>query len=78
MKCPQCQQLMERGVIQSSQEIAWHRKKHLIARASFHKGSVVLSAMSFWRGSASIAYLCRECELVIIDYHDGKNDLNRS
>ena len=41
-----------------------------------HEGSVVLSELSFMKGAAVIAYLCRSCKKVIIDYSDEKSDLN--
>ncbi|PKM50974.1 MAG: hypothetical protein CVV02_08540 [Firmicutes bacterium HGW-Firmicutes-7] len=77
MNCPYCEMEMEQGVIQSPQEISWKKKKHLFGRAEFHEGSIVLSELSILKGSAAIAFLCRKCEKVIIDYKysscDGKN-----
>lgn len=52
MNCPYCTNEMEAGVIQSPHEINWKRKKSLIGAAEFHKGSVVLSARSFIKGSS--------------------------
>ena len=77
MKCPYCDKEMEKGLIQSPQEIAWLKgeKRHLINRAKFHQDSVVLSELSILKGSAVTAYLCRECKKVIIDYAD-EADLN--
>lgn len=78
MKCPYCDNEMEKGLIQSPQEIAWLKgeNKHALARARFHDGSVVLSGFSFTKGSAVVSYLCRECKKVVIDYSDGNSDLN--
>ena len=67
MNCPYCTNEMETGVIQSPHEINWKRKKSLIGAAEFHKGSVVLSARSFIKGSSVPAYLCRHCSKVVID-----------
>ena len=79
MKCPYCSNEMEEGIIQSPHEISWKKgtKRPLIGRAQFHKGSVVLSELSFMRGSAVKAFLCRACRKVIIDCADGKSDLNQ-
>ena len=79
MKCPYCGNEMEEGIIQSSHEIAWIKgsKRHAFSRADFHEGSVVLSQLSFLKGSAVTAFLCRACEKVIIDYSDKKADLNQ-
>ncbi len=78
MLCPYCQRIMEIGLIQSPHEIAWLKgeKRHLFARAGFHDGSVVLSELSYGKGSAVTAYLCRTCEKVIIDYSDPASDFN--
>ena len=38
---------------------------------------IVLSEMSFLNGSAVEAYLCRECQKIIIDYTDVNCDLNK-
>lgn len=80
MKCPYCGEEMEEGIIQSPQEISWKKgiKRPLFGRAAFHEGSVVLSDLSLMKGSAVVAYLCRSCEKVIIDYADEKADLNRN
>jgi len=77
MNCPYCGVEMEPGVIQSPHEISWKRKKHFLGRAEFHEGSIVLSELSFMKGSAARAYCCRRCEKIVIDYHDGACDLNR-
>ena len=70
MNCPYCGDDMEKGIIQSAQEIAWQRKRHILGAFWLHDGSVVLSPLSFFRGSAVAAYLCRECKKIVIDYSD--------
>ncbi len=77
MKCPYCGGEMEQGVIENQNEINWKKKRHFFGRAMFHEGSVVLSEISVWKGSAVVAHLCRKCEKVIIDYKDGQCDFNR-
>ena len=78
MVCPYCNGEMEKGLITSRYEIAWlnKEKRPMFGNAAFHKGSVVLSEYSFVTGGAVIAYLCRHCRKVIIDYADGKADYN--
>ena len=51
-------------------------KRKVFVRAEFHKDSVVLSELSFMKGSACIAYNCSNCKKIIIDYADGSMDLN--
>ena len=79
MKCPYCNNEMEQGIIQSPHELNWKRgtKRPLLGRAEFHEESVILSELSFMKGSAVVAFLCRECKKVIIDYSDEKADLNQ-
>ena len=79
MKCPYCGNEMEQGFIQSPQEISWKKgdKRPFLGRAQFHEGSVILSELSFMKGSAVTAFLCRDCKKVIIDYLDEKADFNQ-
>lgn len=78
MNCPYCNKEMEKGLIQSSQEIAWIKgdKRKLFAKAEFHENAVALSEFSFWKGSAVVAYHCADCHKVIVDYSDARSDLN--
>lgn len=78
MNCPYCGKEMEKGLIQSPQEIAWIKgeKKRFFGSADFHEGSVVLSELSFLTGSAVTAFLCRDCRKVLIDYADESSDFN--
>ena len=79
MKCPYCEKEMEQGFIQSQHEISWKKgdKRPLFGRAQFHEGSVILSELSFMKGSAVTAFLCRDCQKVIIDYSDENADFNQ-
>ena len=79
MKCPYCSNEMEDGIIQSPQEISWKKgtKRPFMGRSRFHEDSVVLSKLSFMKGSAVKAYLCRVCMKVIIDFSDENSDLNQ-
>ncbi|GKX29295.1 hypothetical protein SH1V18_17750 [Vallitalea longa] len=76
MKCPYCGKEMEQGVIQSPYEISWDKKKHLFGSAHGRKESIVLSESTMIKGCAVIAYLCRECKKIVIDYTDEKCDYN--
>jgi len=73
MQCPYCGNEMELGLIQSPHEIAWIKgtKKYTFSLGRFHKGSVVLSALTpktLVTGCSVRAFLCRTCKKVIIDY----------
>ena len=76
MKCPYCNEEMEQGFIENAAEISWRKKLYHIPYARFNKVTVVLSESSFTRSAAVIAFLCRSCEKVIIDYKDNQCDLN--
>ena len=77
MKCPYCNEEMELGVIPSRLELAWFKGvKRPTLSAKLHKDAVVLSKMSFMNGSAVAAYLCRDCQKVVIDYSIKKSDYN--
>ena len=78
MICPYCKKEMEKGFIQSPHELAWlpGEKRHLFAAAQFHEGALVLSKLSLMKGSAVTAYLCRNCQKVLIDFSAGDSDFN--
>lgn len=78
MKCPYCGEEMEQGVIQSPHEIAWKNKRSYIGTAKFHKGSIILSKLAIFEGSAVTANCCHKCEKIIIDYKDGSCDMNKA
>ena len=78
MNCPYCNNEMEKGLIQSPQELNWIKgeKRKFFTRAFLHKDSIVLSELSMMKGSACVAYNCSNCKKIVIDYADGSNDLN--
>ena len=68
MKCPKCNSEMEAGMIQSGKMIIWTNKKHLVS-INPRKNDVVLADNPV--GGATVpAYICRDCELVVIQYRD--------
>ena len=68
MKCPYCGREMEQGVIQSTYELNWQKKRRLMNRSDMYEDAICLSPMSFWKGSAVTAWLCRDCNKIVIDY----------
>lgn len=66
MKCPKCNCKMETGMIQSGKTIIWTNKKHHV---SIHprKEDVVL-ANNPMGGATASACICRNCEIVIVEY----------
>ena len=78
MKCPICGNEMEYCLIQSSSPVSWlkTKKRRFIYSPKLYEGSVSLAVADMFRGSAVVAYNCRDCKKVIIDYGDPKSDLN--
>ena len=61
-------------------EMTWYKagkRGKLTVRPKNQEDSVLLSDMSLTRGSAVEAFLCRDCQKIIIDYTDGNCDLNK-
>jgi len=78
MNCPYCSTLMEQGLIASAQELSWKSgsKRPFLNRADLFADSVLLAQHSFFRGAAVTAYLCRNCQKVVIDYSEAESDWN--
>ena len=66
MKCPTCGQEMEEGVVQSAREIFFAIEPHRFW-FKVKKEEVLLSSHN-WTRPTCIAYLCRNCKKVVIDY----------
>ena len=80
MICPYCGKEMEPGMITNYYEMTWYKagkRGKLTVRPKNQEDSVLLSDMSLTRGSAVEAFLCRDCQKIIIDYTDGNCDLNK-
>lgn len=66
---------MEKGYIQSQQELNWHKKKtKLVGSSIFDPDAIVLSEFSFFKGSCVEAYLCDSCKKIVIDIEDEIED----
>lgn len=66
MKCPTCGQEMEEGFVQSAREILFAIEPHRFW-FKVKKEEVLLSSHN-WTRPTCIAYLCRNCKKVIINY----------
>ena len=77
MKCPYCSKEMEQGLIEAQHEVSWRKKRYHIPSAPFYQGTVVLGDSTFTKWAAATAFLCRDCEKVVIDYKDNQCDLNK-
>ena len=66
MKCPICNQEMERGFVQSGTRIIWTKRIHKISLLP--KDGDVLLLHSVLKPSAIPASICKKCEKIIMDY----------
>lgn len=67
MKCPFCEGVMEKGILQSGQIMLWAKKKHYWTLNAWRDGEVELDRNCLV-GTALPAWICRACEKVIVDY----------
>ncbi|MCI8291259.1 MAG: hypothetical protein HFJ25_03275 [Clostridia bacterium] len=77
--CPYCGKQLIQGYIQSPRPISWLPKKlKLFTLAGFKgKEAVVLSEGKCLSAPCVIAYNCRECKKIIIDYEGNCCDFYR-
>ena len=70
MKCPFCQNEMQRGYIQCRDRVTWTPKVQLVAALScLGKGSVSLANDAATESKSTVyAYHCAVCKNVIIPY----------
>ena len=61
MDCPYCKKEMEKGYIQSRDGLGWNRKKIF---PKVFSGTLTEQEL----GRTVIAYNCRECKKIVIDY----------
>ncbi len=66
MKCPTCGQEMEEGFVQSAREIFFAIEPHRFW-FKVKKEEVLLSSHN-WTRPTCVAYLCRNCKKVVINY----------
>ncbi len=70
MKCPSCGKDMISGVVQSTRSIIFTTEPNGGIFNIKSKDDVVLSSNNF-TGPTCLAYICKECEKVVIDYSVG-------
>ena len=67
MKCPYCQDEMEKGYLQSAREVSFMTHLH---KFSFRPGEGEISLTEKnWTSPRCAAWCCRRCHKIIIDYH---------
>lgn len=66
MMCPTCGQEMEEGFVQSAREIFFAIEPHRFW-FKVKKEEVLLSSHN-WTRPTCVAYLCRNCKKVVINY----------
>ena len=76
MICAYCGKPMEKGVLRSRDAAVWlpyEKRNALFGAAEFHKGAIELSGFSFLKGSTLVAYCCKACQKIVIDYATEQN-----
>ena len=71
MKCPYCDKEMEKGYIQCRDGVYWAEKIRPVAAIPVFSGNMIsLSSdeVEVFSGKAAVAYCCRECKKVIVDF----------
>ena len=70
MKCPFCNGVMEKGLLQAGNMIVWVKKKHYVSLLP--KEGEVLLARDYWTGATLPSWICRQCRKVITEYEESK------
>lgn len=69
MKCPYCDKEMEKGFVQSARTVLYTTEKNEGLFTIKAKGDIVLTSNN-WTNPTCIAYHCRDCKKVVIDYSE--------
>ena len=69
MKCPYCEAEMEQGFIQSSRGLIWSKSKKTLFFLADDDDIDLTSSLNFLSGSRAVAYLCRRCKKITIEYN---------
>ena len=67
MKCPCCNNEMKKGVVQSAREVFFAAEPHSVWFKPRGNEEVTLSSYNLSRPTC-IAYICRACKKVVVDY----------
>lgn len=66
MKCPLCNNEMEKGFLQAGQRITWVKKKHKVSLLP--KQDEVSLGNNMLGGLIFDAFICKSCKQVLLDY----------
>lgn len=68
-QCPSCGKALKKGFIQSGTRLAWVPKvSKASVEPSLNKDAVLLSKQNRFSINFVDAYICEDCEKVVIDY----------
>ena len=68
MNCPYCEAEMEQGFIQGSRGFIWSKSKKKLSFLAGGDDIDLTPSFNFLSGSHAVAYLCRRCKKITIDY----------
>ena len=72
MRCPFCEGLMEKGLLQGGNLLVWVKKKHYLSLLP-KDGEVILDR-NYLTGSSVTAWICKDCKKVIAEYTEANNE----
>lgn len=71
MKCPYCDEEMEKGyIVSDAMTMAWRKEKHKSARVRGKEDGVQLSRQMFGASVLDNAYCCKNCKKIVLDYSE--------
>ncbi len=68
MRCPCCNQEMEKGFLQGGNILVWVKKKHYLSLLP--KEGEVLLDKNYLTGSFLPAWICKDCRKVTAEYEE--------
>lgn len=71
MKCPNCQQEMTAGFLQSGERMAFNQHIHKLSLLSQDEEDTMIVNHTFG-GSNFSGFICKNCRLIVFDYSNPK------
>ena len=68
MKCPYCNETMEKGLIESSEPINFLKEAKFVNKANEKDGEFNLAKPPFGGRASVEVWLCRKCRKIVIDF----------
>lgn len=66
MRCPYCNQEMEKGFLQGMKRVAWVKKPHRLSLLP--KPGEVLLENNVFKDFILPSWICKKCKMILVDY----------